>query len=98
MHKSPSKQRYIAASYSCATKAASSILTKVLKLIYESHKIYCKAIESYTNYNFMWIVQSSLEIQQNFTNNYKIKNLKTYDFSTLYTSIPLDKLKIESLA
>jgi len=41
----------------------------------------------------MWIVQSSLEIQQNFTNNYKIKNLKTYDFSTLYTSIPLDKLK-----
>src|ERR1700744_1553432 len=94
MHKQPSKQRYIAASYSCTTKTPSSILTKVLKLIYESHKVYCKAIESYTGYNFMWIIQNSLEVHQALnTCDSKIKNLKTYDFSTLYTSIPLEKLK-----
>ena len=59
-----------------------------------SHKVYCKAIESYTGYNFMWIIQNSLEVHQVFnTFESKVKNLKTYDFSTLYTFIPLEKLK-----
>jgi len=69
-------------------KNSSSILTKILKLIYKSHKVYCKAIESYTGFNFMWIIQNSLELHQTFNYESKINNLKTYDFSTLYTSIP----------
>ena len=93
-HKIPSKQRFIAASYCCSTKTVSSILTKVLKLIYESHKVYCNRIRAYTGYNCMWIIQNSLEIHEVLnTCQSKAKNLKTYDFSTLYTSIPHDKLK-----
>ena len=42
----------------------------------------------------MWIIQNSLEVHRVFnTFEAKVKNLKTYDFSTLYTSIPLEKLK-----
>ena len=94
MHKTPSKQRFIAASYSCSTKTVSSILTKVLKLIYQSHKFYCDRIHAYTGYNCMWIIQNSLEIHEVLhTCRSKARNLQTYDFSTLYTSIPHDKLK-----
>lgn len=94
MHKIPSKQRFIAASYCCSTKSASSILTQVLKLIYNSHKVYCDRINAYTGYNCMWIIQNSLEVHNTLnTCRSKAKDLKTYDFSTLYTSIPHDKLK-----
>lgn len=94
MHKQPVKHRFICASYACTTKPISSVLTKVLKLIYESHKIYCERINGYTNYNCMWIIQNSdqvLEAIKNIQSN--IRNIKTYDFSTLYTSIPHKKLK-----
>jgi len=94
MHKTSSKQRCIAASYSCSTKAVSSILTKVLELIYQSHKFYCDRIHAYTGYNCMWIIQNSLEIHEVLhTCRSKARNLQTYDFSTLYTSIPHYKLK-----
>ena len=39
----------------------------------------------------MWIIQNSSELQDTLLKNGR--NLKTYDFSTLYTSIPHDKLK-----
>ena len=39
----------------------------------------------------MWIIQNSMELHS--TLQKKGRNLATYDFSTLYTSIPHDKLK-----
>ena len=39
----------------------------------------------------MWIIQNSVELQD--TLRKSGRNLGTYDFSTLYTSIPHDKLK-----
>jgi hypothetical protein len=96
MHKIPSKQRFIAASHSCTTKTISSIITKCLKQIYFAHKIYCDHIHSYTGFNLMWIINSSLDVHKLLSScNRKAKNLITYDFSTLYTSIPHDKLKTE---
>ena len=62
-----------------------------LKLIQKAHKIYCDRIKSYTGFNFMWIIQNSMELQDTLQKNGR--NLTTYDFSTLYTSIPHDKLK-----
>ena len=96
MHKTPSKQRYIAASHSCSTKPLSKMITFCLKLIQSTHTNYCKQIAKNNGYNRMWIVDNSVEVIEkiNKINERKnVKNIRTYDFSTLYTSIPHTKLK-----
>lgn len=96
MHKTPPKGRYIAASNSCTTKPLSNIITKCLKLITLQHKKLCKAIYKYTQVNRMWIVDNSKDVLETidfFNNSEKIKNINTYDFSTLYTNIPHQDLK-----
>lgn len=96
MHKYPPKERYIAASNSCTTKPLSNIITKCLKLITLQHRKYCKVIEEYTGVNRMWIIDNSknvLETIEYYNDNDNIKNINSYDFSTLYTKIPHKDLK-----
>ena len=97
MHKKPySKQRYIAASYKCTTKFLSATLTKCLKLIEEQHRLYCRRYNIYYNINPMWIIKNSrsiFEITAKLNSMRNARNVRTYDFSTLYTSIPHNLLK-----
>jgi len=95
MHKNPSKQRYIAASHSCTTKPLSKMITFCLKLIQRTHTNHCKTIVKNNGYNRMWIVENSVEVIQKIieTKQEPFRNVRTYDFSTLYTSIPHRKLK-----
>ena len=96
MHKSPSKQRYIAASHSCTTKPLSKMITFCLKLVQQTFSNYCTAIHKNSGYNRMWIVDNSMDVMKKITElNHKgsIDNIRTYDFSTLYTSIPHRELK-----
>ena len=46
-------------------------------------------------YNRMWIVDNSVKVLDKISkcNKRKVKNVRTYDFSTLYTSIPHSNLK-----
>ena len=92
MHKkSKSKQRYIAASYACTTKEISAVLTKCLKLIEKQHRIIGRQYEKNYGINPMWILHNSASVHQSFANfNLKkdAKDIRTYDFTTLYTSIP----------
>ena len=90
LHKLPSKQRFIAISFSCTTKVVSQLITTCLKLIERANFSYCQRILSYTGFNFMWIINNSQQIFAKMKG--KIRNLKTYDFSTLYTSILHAKL------
>ena len=69
MHKNPSKQRFIAGSSCCSTKSTSAMITLCLKLIQKAHKIYCDRIKSYTGFNFMWIIQNSMELQDTLQKN-----------------------------
>ena len=42
----------------------------------------------------MWIVDNSMDVMQKITNlKEPARNIRTYDFSTLYTSLPHRKLK-----
>ena len=96
MHKNPSKQRYIAASHSCSTKPLSKMITLCLKLIQQTHSNHCKAIFKNSGFNRMWIVDNSIDVVEKIKEiNRKgpTRNIRTYDFSTLYTSIPHKKLK-----
>lgn len=98
MHKTPPKQRYIAASNKCTTKALSTIITKCLKLITLQHRKLCKQIYNRTGVNRMWIVDNSRSILEriaDYNSNGNIKNVSSYDFSTLYTNIPHKDLKIK---
>ena len=95
MHKNPTKQRYIAASHSCSTKPLSKMITYCLKLVQQTHKNYCTRIAKTRRYNKMWIVDNAVEVLENLSicNQKSVRNVRTFDFSTLYTSIPHKKLK-----
>ena len=88
MHKKPhSKQRYIAASYSCTTKPVSALLTKCFEVIEKTHR---KAAEKFCRsygVNPMWILNNSSQVQTLIAPINKTgaaRNLRTYDFSTSY--------------
>ena len=46
--------------------------------------------------NYDWIVENSLGVMNrvDFLNRGKVKSVATYDFSTLYTSIPHEELRV----
>ena len=97
MHKKPfSKQRYIAALYSCTSKHLSAVITKCLKLIEKQQRFICKGYFRNHGINPMWILNNSTSFHKlSATVNRKrnARNVCTYDFTTLYTSIPHQKLK-----
>ena len=96
MHKNPSKQRFIAASARCSTKQLSSTITKCLKEIDTYHAKTGKKVYSNNGINSYWIIGNSSKVHRiiDRSNERKnVENIATYDFSTLYTNIPHDKLK-----
>ena len=98
MHKNPTKQRYISASSNCTTKPISEILTKTFKLIENTHRNICRLFYKENGINPMWIIKNSTAVHEKIASFNRLKNCKsirTYDFSTLYTSIPLKKLKTQ---
>ena len=96
MHKIPSKQRYIAASSCCSTKPLSEALTKCFKVIELQHRYICSQYNSTYGINPMWIIHNSFSVHKIITplnRQGQCYNVKTYDFTTLYTSIPHEQLK-----
>ena len=95
LHKNPYKERYIAGSAKCSTKPLSKLLTSILQTIKEGLQSYCETSYSRSGVNQMWILKNSKDLldylkSQSLSQIYQIK---TFDFSTLYTTIPHDKLK-----
>ena len=101
LHKSPYKQRYIAGSSKCSTKQMSILLTKILTVIKDGLETYSDTAFSRNGINQMWILKNSKTLLDNFKSRSlrKVSSISTYDFSTLYTTIPHSKLKsrLESL-
>ena len=92
MHKNPYQH---ARSSRCSTKPLSILLTKLLTRIKQGLQKYCETAYSRSGINQMWILKNSKELldhlkSQNFN---LITNIKSFDFSTLYTTIPHQKLK-----
>ena len=99
MHKTPIGSRFIAASSSCTTKPLSKLITKCLQLVMEHYRQYNSGITRRTSVNTFWIINNSMEVLtliDKLNKNRKTKHFDTFDFSTLYTSIPHDIL-LESL-
>ena len=95
MHKNPYKHRFIAGSSKCSTKPLSILLTKLLTHIKQGLQKYCETAYSRSGINQMWILKNSKELLEHLkspTFN-RVTSIKSFDFSTLYTTIPHQKLK-----
>ena len=95
LHKSPLKHRFIAGSSKCTTKQLSSLLTKILTVIKTGLEKYCSIKTSHTGVNNMWILKNSTNLLSSLSHLgvHRATSIQTFDFSTLYTSIPHDLLK-----
>ena len=95
LHKTPYKQRYIAGSNKCSTKKLSILLTQILTVIKDGLQKYCSTAYSRSGINQMWILKNSKSLLEDLKSKslHKVTSIATYDFSTLYTTIPHRTLK-----
>ena len=95
LHKSPVKHRFIAGSSKCTTKQLSSLLTKILTVIKTGLEKYCGIKTSRIGVNNMWIRKNSTNFLSSLSHLgvHRATSIQTFDFFTLYTSIPHDLLK-----
>ena len=95
LHKSPVKHCFIAGSSKCTTKQLSSLLTKILTVIKTGLEKYCSIKTSHTRVNNMFILKNSTNLLSSLSHLgvHRATSIQTFDFSTLYTSIPHDLLK-----
>ena len=95
MHNNPNKHRFIAGSARCSIKPLFILLTKLLTHIKQGLQKYCETAYSRSGVNQMWILKNSKELLEHLksSNLNNITSIKSFDFSTLNTTIPHDKLK-----
>ena len=95
LHKSPVKHRFIVGSSTCTTKQLSSLLTKILTVIKTGLEKFWSIKTSHTGVNNMWILKNSTNLLSSLSHLgvHRATSIQTFDFSTLYTSIPHDLLK-----
>ena len=95
MHKDPYKHRFIAGSSKCSNKPLSILLTKLLTHIKQCLQKYCETAYSRSGINRMRILKNSNErLDRLKSPNFNlITNIKSFDVSTLFTTIPHQKLQ-----
>jgi len=94
LHKKSYKARFIANSSSCTTTKLSILLTSCLTKIKDHVKSYCDKAYQNSGINLFWSIKNSNEVLNKLQNKgYLASTLSTYDFSTLYTTLPHDLIK-----
>ena len=95
LHEVPFKHRFIAGSIKCATKGLSCLFTKVLTTVNDGLIRYNNTKTSCNGVNSMWIVKNSTSLLSSLhqLDVHTTTSVQTYEFSTLYTSIPHSLLK-----
>ena len=93
-HKQPYKARCIANSSSCTTTEKSKLLTSCLTTI-KNHIIkYCEKVYERSGKNLFWSIKNSCEVLNKLkSGRFPASSLSTYDFSTLYTTLPHNVIK-----
>ena len=89
-HKCPYKFRFIAGASKCYNKQLAIDLSLALKCIKKHFKNYCKVIQKRTGISDYWSKDNSYEFINIIADIKTAHSIKTFDFSTLYTNLPLD--------
>jgi hypothetical protein len=92
LHKNPYKQRFITSAKKCSTTQLAIIVTEGLKCVRKFWKNYCGVIHKNSRENRFWSISNSTDFVSKLQTTNNIKSINIYDFSTLYTSIPQNKL------
>ena len=94
LHKRPYKARFIANSSSCTTTELSKLLTSCLTAIKAKVIKYCETVYERSGENMFWPIKNSGEVLSNLKDiGYQATSLSTYDFSTLYSTLPHNLIK-----
>ena len=88
-HKCPKKFRFIAGASKCYIKQIAIDLLLALKWINNHFKNYCKVVQKRTGISY-WSIDNSYEFINKIADIKTAQSIKTFDFSTLYTNLPLD--------
>ena len=90
----PYKARFITNSSSCTTTELSKLLTSYLTAI-KSHVIrYCETVYETSNKKMVLVNKNSGEVLSKLKcRGFRATSLSTYDFSTLYTTLPHNLIK-----
>ena len=94
LHKTPYKARFIANSSSCTTTELSKLFTSCLTAV-KNHVIrYCEKVYERSGKNLFWSIKNSGEVLNKLkSRGFRATSLSTYDFSTLYTTLPHNLIK-----
>lgn len=95
LHKNPIKFRFIIAAPDCSIKPLSKAITKIFKLFYRQIETYNAKSYFFSHVKSFWVIQSNEKVIDSIKRLNKRKSFKTmstFDFSTLYTKIPHEKL------
>ena len=88
------KARFIAGSRSCTTTRLSKFIAECLTLVRSHCTAYCKTIRERTGVNSMWIINNLLDVIRTLEEKQlSLTHVSTWDFSTLYTSLPHARIK-----
>ena len=94
LHKRPYKASFIANSSSCTTTELSKSLTSCLTAIKVKVIKYCETVYESSGTNMFWPIKISGEVLSKPRDiGYQATSLSTYDFSTLYTTLPHNLIK-----
>ena len=88
------RARFIANSSSCTTTELTKLLTFCLTTI-KNHVIkYCEKVYERSGKNLFWSIKNSCEVLNKLkSRGFRASSLSTYDFSTLYTTLPNNRFK-----
>ena len=94
LHKRPYKARFIANSSSCTTTELSKLLTSCLTAV-KNHVIrYCEKVYERSGKILFWSIKNPGEVLNKLkSRGFRATSLSTYDFSTLFTTLPHNLIK-----
>ena len=96
LHKTPFKARFIANSSSCTTTNLSKLLTSCFIHIKEHVQRYCDTTYNNSGIHLFWSIKNSSDVLTKILNKQsQVSTISTYDFSTLYTTLPHDLIKLK---
>ena len=95
LHKTPVKSRFIIASKHCTTKCLSKNLSSIFTLFQKQIDTYYAKAHFYSGIKSYWIINNRDPVLRAVSKSQARRSAKcvtSFDFSTLYTKIPHDKL------
>ena len=95
LHKNPIKFRFIIAAPNSSIKPFSKAITKIFRLFYQQVETYNTKSFFYSQVKTFWVIQNNEHVINSIkklNRRSSVRSMSTFDFSTLYTKIPHEKL------